>query len=169
MSRKFLVGLLLTALCSACATPLDLSKNSAATQSNDLTLARSTLARVNTYTNMSDAQLARVQEATRALDARQPKRVLDLLNPLEQELRSETKTYLVKADDSLWSIAAQEDIYANAQLWPLLAQANAGILSKHGYQVRAGQKIFVKLHPTIAESVQAIRDAERGSLTVISP
>ncbi len=159
----------MTALCSACASPLVIPKNNTPAAPADLVLARSTLARVNTYTNMSDAQLARVQEATRALDARQAKRVLDLLNPLEIELNTETKPYIVKTNDSLWSIAAREDVYANGQLWPLLARVNAAVLSKNGYQVHAGQKIFVKLHPTIAESVQAIRDAERGNLTVISP
>jgi nucleoid-associated protein YgaU len=171
MSRTFFSALLLCALCSGCAMPLDLSKRSslpAAVPSNTLALARSTLARVSTYTNMSDAQLARLREATAAINAQQSQHALDLLNPLERELRTETKAYIVQAGESLWSIAARDDVYANGELWPLLAQANTAILSKSGYQVHKGQKIFVKLHPTIAESIRAINDAKRGDLNLSS-
>lgn len=179
MSRKFLPVLLLSLLCSSCAAPLKLTPQSkpsaksapipakrAAPAKDELALATTTLARINTYTNMSDAQYARVQSATTSLQEKQARRALDILTPLERELRSATKIYVVKAGDSLWTIAAQSDIYANAQLWPLLAQANAAALSKTGYQVQEGQKIFVPLHPTINESIKAIRDSERGALTV---
>lgn len=180
MSRKFLIAAVITSLCAACAAPLKMTpKNPAPAKSaaakpakaakpaqDETALATTTLARISTYTNMSDAQYGRVQQATESLQAKQPRRALDLLGPLERELRSETKTYLVKAGDSLWSIAAQADVYANALLWPLLAQANAAVLSKTGYQVHAGQKLLVKLHPTVDESIKAIRDSERGELTV---
>lgn len=176
MPTKYLLAAALTSLCCACATPLNIApaktkpaKPAAAAKApapkDETALATATLARLNTYTNMSDAQYARVQLATDSLQAKQAHRALEILNPLERELRSETKVYVVKAGDSLWTIAAQPDIYANAQLWPLLAQANAAALSKSAYQVQAGQKLFVKLHPTVEESIQAIRDSDRGKLT----
>lgn len=166
MFRPFFLAVILSVFCAACATPLSMTPNTASpAQRNDTALANTTLARVNTYTNMSDAQFARVGAATSALQARQPRRALEILNPLERELKSETKIYVVKPDESLWTIAAREDIYANAQLWPLLAQANVAVLSKTGYQIRAGQKLIVKLHPTIAENITALRDADRGEIS----
>ena len=166
MLRLFVMIFSTCALCAACATPLSMTPaGTAPAVRTEMSIASTTLARVNTYTNMSDAQFARVEEATRALKAQKARRALEILYSLERELKSETKTYVVKPGESLWTIAAREDIYANSQLWPLLAQANVAALSKTGYQVRAGQKLIIMLHPTIADNVQALRDADRGEIS----
>lgn len=166
MLRSSALILSLCAFCAACTTPLSMTPaGTAPAVRNEMTIANVTLARVNTYTNMSDAQFARVETATLALKAQKSRRALDILNALETELKKESKTYVVKPGESLWIIAAREDVYANAQLWPLIAQANVATLSKTGYQVRTGQKLIIKLHPTIAENVNALRDADRGELS----
>lgn len=177
--------LVLTLLCAACATPLKMdggrkstapAKSASArpaapsTNATDKSApakgaeaqATALLNRVNSYTNMSDAQFARVQQATDSLNSGQAQRALDLLQPLEHELRSETKIYVVKPGDSLWTIAAQPEVYANAHLWPLLAEANADLLAKTNHQVQAGQKLKIKLHPTMDESIQALRNSGKG-------
>ncbi len=147
-----------------------LRRSNAALDINDRTLAQLELQKLQTYTGMSDAQLARMRTAEVALASGQGRRAYGLLSALTRELATATQRYVVAAGDSLWIISGRPEVYGNPYLWPLVWQANLDSLSDPN-QLRAGQRLKIRSNPTVAEVVQAIDTAHRyrGTRVHIGP
>jgi nucleoid-associated protein YgaU len=144
------------ALRSLCAEIL--RRSTAALDVNDLLLAQLELQKLQTYTGLSDAQLARMRTAEVALAKRQGRRAYLLLSALTRELANATRRYVVAAGDSLWIISGRPEVYGNPYLWPLIWQANLDSLSDPN-QLRAGQRLKIRSNPTVEEVVQALDTA----------
>ncbi len=137
-----------------------LSRSTAALDVNDLLLAELELQKLQIYTGLSDAQLARMRTAEVALASRQGRRAYLLLSALTRELANATQRYVVAAGDSLWIISGRAEVYGNPYLWPLIWQANLDSLSNPN-QLRAGQRLKIRSNPTVEEVVQALDTAHR--------
>lgn len=129
-----------------------------ALDTNYLLLAEVELQKVQTYTGLSDAQLARVHRAELALAARQGRQAYGLLHDLNRELATATKRYVVAAGDSLWVISGKPEVYGNSLLWPLIWQSNLDTLPDPS-RLRAGQKLRIKPNPSIEDVVKAVQQA----------
>jgi len=115
------------------------------------------LQQLYTYTGLSDAQLDRLREAEVVLVRGEGARAHALLQQLGQELRSDKK-HRVAGGESLWSIAAKPEIYANGFLWPLIWDANRDRI-RDPNMLRQGQTLRIKQNPTVDEVVRAVETA----------
>ena len=122
---------------------------------------------LNSTTGLSDAQLARIKTAETALANSQPREAYEIASRLRDELKSQTKSHKVSSGESLWTISARDDIYANPWLWPLIWQANRESLKNPG-SVRAGQTLKIRANPTVDEVVNAVNYAHEHSGTRIN-
>lgn len=61
--------------------------------------------------------------------------------------------YLVETKDNLWRIAAKPEIYGDAQLWPLLLNANSDII-KNSHIIKPGTTLHIK-RTLSAEEIEA--------------
>ena len=129
--------------------------------------ASAVMQELNNTTGLSDAQLARVKAAETALANKQPREAYEIASRLRDELKNELKSHKVRSGESLWTISAREDIYANPWLWPLIWQANRESLKNPG-SVRAGQTLKIRANPTVDEVVNAVNYAHEHSGTRIN-
>ncbi|MEW6166399.1 MAG: LysM peptidoglycan-binding domain-containing protein [Pseudomonadota bacterium] len=116
------------------------------------------LQKVQTYTGLSDDQLERIRVAEVALARREGRHAWELLNALSRELAEATKRYVVAAGDSLWIISGRPEVYGNPYLWPLIWDANTDTI-KDPNQLRTGQRLKIRVNPTVDEVVQAVERA----------
>jgi nucleoid-associated protein YgaU len=130
-------------------------------------LATAQLQKLYTYTGLSDEQLARVKQAEDALARNEGHAAYEISNRLIDELKKETKQHKVGKGESLWTISARPDIYANPFLWPLIWNANRDTV-KNPSVLRAGQTLKIKPNPTIDEVVQAVNFAREHTGTKIN-
>ena len=73
--------------------------------------------------------------------------------------------YLVVSGDNLWSIAAQDSIYSNPYMWPLIYKANSGQI-KDADLIFPGQYFYIP-KARGAERAAAIEHARtRGAWTL---
>lgn len=75
--------------------------------------------------------------------------------------------YRVRAGETLWTIAAQEDIYGEALLWPLLYQANRDQI-RDPRQVYPGQALNIPRELTKEEKATAREKALQSGIFPVS-
>lgn len=68
--------------------------------------------------------------------------------------------YTVNEGDSLWAIAASQDVYGNPYLWPLLLKANTDHITDADV-LRAGQVLVIPRNVSEAERSAAMRLAKK--------
>jgi nucleoid-associated protein YgaU len=94
------------------------------------------------------------------------RKAYDLLTPLLTELRTANIDYKVMHGDSLWSISAKPDVYANPYQWPLIYKANRDQI-KDADLIYPGQNFRVIRNPSAAETEMAIDHARsRGAWSI---
>jgi nucleoid-associated protein YgaU len=120
------------------------------------------LERADDRIGLGEAQLAKMQSA-KALAARgQESAALAALIGLNQELDAATDTYVVKHGEAMRQIAARPEVYGNANLWPLIRDANRERLADPT-RVLEGQKLRVPRYPSAAAAAQAIEQARAAT------
>ena len=132
-----------------------------------LAQANAQLQKLYAYTGLSDTQLAHVQEAEAAIARNDGRAAYELTNALSEELRNSQKRHKVGRGESLWTISAREDIYANPFLWPLIWQTNKDTV-KNPSNVREGQVLKIRPNPTVNEVVEAVTYAREHTGTKIN-
>ena len=76
------------------------------------------------------------------------------------EEKTFSENYTVQAGDSLSSIAGMEEIYSDTQLWPILQEANRGVLGD-GQQVNVGTELRIPRRLTSEEMDEAREKARQ--------
>lgn len=117
------------------------------------------LQKLYAVTGLSDVQLGRLREAEVTLVRGEGARAHLLLQRLNQELRSDRK-HRVKSGESLWTISARPEVYANGFLWPLLWDANRDRI-RDPNMLYQGQTLRIRQNPTVDEVVRAVEYARR--------
>jgi nucleoid-associated protein YgaU len=128
-----------------------------------LAQARSALQSAQNRLNLSKSQLARLRQARERIDAGDAGGAMAILQPLNEQLASEVRTYTVRHGGSLRDVAARPQVYGNPDLWPLLWQANRERLAQPTH-LEPGVRLIVPAHPTAAEVAQALEEARRNDL-----
>ena len=126
-----------------------------ASSSPESELASAELKQAQDRIGLSDAQQAQLQEAQDKLAAGDSGSALPLLQALNAQLQSETRSYVVQEGESLWHVAGQQEVYGNPYLWPLVWEANKNRV-KQPYQVYQGLRLTIPAHPTLQEVSQAL-------------
>jgi nucleoid-associated protein YgaU len=73
------------------------------------------------------------------------------------------QVYLVHGGETLWTIAARRDIYADALLWPILYQSNRDQI-KDPRQIYPGQKLTIPRNLSETEMLEAREKARRSKI-----
>lgn len=120
--------------------------------------AEQALFQAQTYTGLSDAQLAQIRTAEVALLRGDHRAAHDRLERLNTELAQSFSTYRVRSGDTLWRIAGRNSVYGNPELWPLIWHANRDELPSPS-KVLVDQVLKIRPNPTVAEVVQAINES----------
>jgi nucleoid-associated protein YgaU len=71
--------------------------------------------------------------------------------------------YQVRGGETLWTIAARQDIYADALLWPLIYQSNRDQI-KDPRQIYPGQKLTIPRRLSEEEKTEAREKARRSKI-----
>jgi len=71
--------------------------------------------------------------------------------------------YLVRGGETLWTIAARREIYADALLWPAIYQSNRDQI-KDPRQIYPGQKLSIPRNLTEIEKLEAQEKARRSKI-----
>jgi len=122
-------------------------------------LAQAELKKAQDRTGLSDAQVEQLQQGQDKLAAGDSATAFLLLQELNAQLQSETRSYVVQEGESLWHVAGQQAVYGNSYLWPLVWQANKDKV-KQPYQLYKGLRLTVPAHPTVQEVSQALADSK---------
>lgn len=133
-------------------------QRSYAQASSDRYAAEQALFQAQTYTGLSDAQLAQIRTAEVALLRGDTRAALERLERLNTELAQSFSTYRVRSGDTLWRIAGRDSVYGNPELWPLIWHANRDELPSPS-KVLVDQVLKIRPNPTVAEVVQAINES----------
>ena len=120
--------------------------------------AEQALFQAQTYTGLSDAQLAQIRTAEVALLRGDHRAAHDRLERLNTELAQSFSTYRVRSGDTLWRIAGRNSVYGNPELWPLIWHVNRDELPSPS-KVLVDQVLKIRPNPTVAEVVQAINES----------
>lgn len=118
-------------------------------------LAQAELKKAQDRIGLSDAQVEQMQQAQDKLAAGDSGTAFLLLQDLNARLQSETRSYVVQENESLWHVAGQQEVYGNSYLWPLVWQANKNKV-KQPYQLYKGLRLTVPAHPTLQEVSDAL-------------
>ncbi len=121
-------------------------------------LANEELRKAYGYTGLDDGQLALLDAAEETLVAGNSRLAYGRLRTLNRQLETRIKTHTVVAGESLWIIAGKPEIYGNPLLWPLIWQDNIAVVPKPS-QLRRGQVLKLRPHPTLEEVVAAVEQA----------
>jgi nucleoid-associated protein YgaU len=124
--------------------------------------AQAELQQAENRTGLSDAQLAQLQQAQDKLAAGESESALALLQALNSQLQTETRSYVVQEGESLWHVAGQSKVYGNSYLWPLVWQANKSKV-KQPYQLYKGMHLTIPAHPTVQEVSTALAYSKSNS------
>lgn len=115
------------------------------------------LQRLYGVTGLSDGQLGKLRDAEVKLVRGEGARAYALLQQLGKEL-STSRKHQVASGESLWTISARPEVYANGYLWPLIWDANRDRI-KNPDVLQAGQTLRIRPNPTVDEVVQAVETA----------
>jgi len=126
-------------------------------------LARAELAKAQNRIGLSDAQLAKLQAAQDRMTGGDNGGAFVMLQTLNAELQSETRSYVVRDNESMWHVAGQPEVYGNSYLWPLVWQANRDKVKKPG-QLYKGLRLVIPAHPTAEEVSQALAYSKTNNL-----
>lgn len=83
--------------------------------------------------------------------------------PPPQPTLSPSPNYIVGNGETLWSIAARSNIYADALLWPLLYQANRDQI-RDPRQIYPGQTLSIPRNASEAQKEEAREVARRSKI-----
>lgn len=140
-----------------------------ASGSGDATqLAQAELQQAQNRLDLSDAQVDRINVAQKRLASGDSAGALAVLQPLEQELETETRAYVVQGGESLWHVAGLQEVYGNSYLWPLIWEANKARV-KQPYQLYKGLKLIFPAHPTAQQVAQALAYAKKNGAEGMKP
>ncbi len=118
------------------------------------------LGQLDQFALLRGAQRDRLR-AVRFAAARQDWRTAYTLGrALYRELWSAQAWVTVRAGDTLASIAARPDVFDNPNLWPLLQQANKGLV-RDPRRLKIGWRLRYPVHPQLDEIFQAVKVATR--------
>ena len=140
----------------------------AAGANSSLELAQAELKKAQDRTGLSDAQVEQLQQAQDKLAAGDSGTAFLLLQSLNAQLQSETRSYVVQDGESLWHVAGQQEVYGNSYLWPLVWQANKEKV-KEPYQLYKGLRLSFPAHPTIEQVSDALTFSKNNSLEGMRP
>lgn len=118
-------------------------------------LAQAELRKAQDRIGLSDAQVGQLQQAQDKLAAGDSGTAFLLLQELNMQLQTETRSYVVQENESLWHVAGQQEVYGNSYLWPLVWQANKHKV-KQPYQLYKGLRLTIPAHPTLQEVSEAL-------------
>lgn len=125
--------------------------------------AQEELAEAQGYANLSREQYQRYLDGKAAADGQRSEEAVNILRALNAELAVAQSIYTVASGDSLWKIAAKDDIYGNPFWWPLIYKSNADQIADPDV-INIGQKLNVRMHPTVSEVNAAVDHAHtRGT------
>lgn len=133
-------------------------------------LAHEELRRAYNYTGLDDGQLALLNVAEETLVTGNSRLAYGRLRMLNRQLAQRIKTYTVAAGESLWVIAGKAQVYGNPLLWPLIWRDNIAVIPKPS-QLRRGQVLKLRPHPTLDEVVEAVQEArgKRAARPTVTP
>jgi nucleoid-associated protein YgaU len=120
--------------------------------------ARALLARLRSHTGLNSLQQARVDHVSRLIDERRIADALRIGRILEDDFETVYRPYQARAGETLWSIAAREDVYANAELWPLIWRANQDRVPRPE-DLSTGTILRIRSHPTVGNVVEALNES----------
>lgn len=126
-------------------------------------LAQAELRKAQNRIGLSDAQLAEIQSAQDRMASGDNGGAFVMLQGLNAELQSETRSYVVQDNESMWHVAGQPEVYGNSYLWPLVWQANRDKVKKPS-QLYKGLRLVVPAHPTAEEVAQALAYSKENNL-----
>lgn len=87
----------------------------------------------------------------------------------EQALKAKPTSYTVAKGDCLWKIAANETIYANPFLWPLIWDANRGLIKDHPDLIFPNWVLTIDREYTDADTKKAEKTARNHQWTPAAP
>lgn len=131
-------------------------------------LAQAELKKAQDRISLSDAQLAQLQQAQDKLAAGDSGSAFLLLQELNTRLQTETRSYVVQENESLWHVAGQQEVYGNSYLWPLVWQANKNKVRQPD-QLYKGLRLTIPAHPTLQEVSDALAYSKNNSGEGIRP
>jgi hypothetical protein len=131
-------------------------------------LAQAELKKAQDRIGLSDAQVEQMQQAQDKLAAGDSGTAFLLLQDLNARLQSETRSYVVQENESLWHVAGQQEVYGNSYLWPLVWQANKNKV-KQPYQLYKGLRLTIPAHPTLQEVSDALAYSKNNGIEGMRP
>ena len=131
-------------------------------------LAQAELRKAQDRIGLSDAQVGQLQQAQDKLAAGDSGTAFLLLQELNMQLQTETRSYVVQENESLWHVAGQQEVYGNSYLWPLVWQANKHKV-KQPYQLYKGLRLTIPAHPTLQEVSEALAYSKNNGVEGMRP
>jgi nucleoid-associated protein YgaU len=124
----------------------------------DVATLAAQLDRANDRIGLGEAQIAKIQAAQALAASGKESAALAALIGLNQELDAAIDTYVVKRGEAMRQIAVRPEVYGNANLWPLIWDANRATLPDPT-RLYEGQKLRVPRYPNASAAAQAIERA----------
>jgi len=130
--------------------------------------ARVLLTRASDRGGLGDVELARIASAGKKIANGDYQTAIEALAILNADLDQSVKVRTVAAGENLRSIAAREDTYGNAALWPLIWRANREALPEP-WAVQRDQKLVMPSFPMLDDVTAALRYAQEHPQDVERP
>ncbi len=125
--------------------------------------AKTMLAKLRSYDNLTVAQKATLNDAASAVANAEGKRAYDMLAGLMAELDAANIQYTVVKGDSLWGISGKREVYNNPYQWPLIYKSNSSKI-KDPDLIYPGQDFSIDRNPSASEVNAAVNHAKtRGA------
>lgn len=135
------------------------AKAAALPAADELAAARKALAQAGDRTGLGEAQLARLRSLQQQLDGGDAGATLQQALAFDRELDAAHDSYTVGTNETVRQIAAKEQFYGNASLWPLIWRANAEAV-KNPAVLKRGQTLKIPKHPRLQDVSNALAYAQ---------